>query len=244
MAWLVLCLAGCQAPPPVSSTQGVMPPRYLFSPVDDAATVPQLYATRAAVLEALRAGDPETVVGPTGKRPDAWHTLARWMGHREPPNDPFVQIEMARFEQAPMRVRQLSEMLRYGGVFMSPERRSFCAPYWWSLKPTMTDLPVHLQGDRLPWVVIAPETVVRAEPSREAPVLHTLTLELIRVLEDERADAERRFVAVQLDEVRGFVERASVRNLSDRQHACFTRGTVFDAHAEPGTRWSITEIEY
>lgn len=153
---------------------------------------------------------------------------------------------MARFDEAPMRVRQLSEMLRYGGAFTSPERTEFCAPYWWALRPRMSDLPAHLRGDRLPWAVIKPETVVRAKPASDAPVLHSLALELVRVLDDAPADAERRFVAVQLGELRGFVERAALRNLADETHACFEHASddSTDVYVVRGERWRLTRIVY
>jgi hypothetical protein len=206
---------------------------------------PSLYATRSAVLEALRAGDPETLAVRGGTRPEEWRTLSEWLGLIGNNGDAWVESEMARLERTPMRVRQLAEMLRYGGGFSGSPRSFFCAPYWWARRPALADLPSHLQGDRLPWAVIVPETVVRAQPSPEAPVLHTLTLELIRVLEDEPADAAGRFVTMQLGDRRGFVERAAVRNLADKQHACFVFSWWgIDDDGELQNGWHLSEIEY
>lgn len=232
----VTVLVGCKAP----SVEP--PPRYLFPPVDDAALEPLLYATRTALLQGLRAGDPETLRMQAGVRPDAWRTVPHWLDADDPQSAPFVEREMARLEQDPARVRQLSEMLRYGGVFTSTDRVEFCAPYWWGVRSTLADLPAHLQGEQPPWAVIVPETVVRAQPSPEAPVLHTLGLELIRVQESEPADTARKFVAVQLGALRGFVERAAVRNLADEQHACFA---LANSNVLGGvTRWRLETIVY
>ena len=229
-------LVGCEA------SAVTPPPRYLFPPVDDAAGEPVLYATRTALLQGLRAGDPETLRMNAGVRPDAWRTVPHWLEADGPLSAPFVEREMARLEQDPARVRQLSEMLRYGGVFTSTDRLEFCAPYWWGVRATLTDLPAHLQGEQPPWAVIVPETVVRTRPALDAPVLHTLGLELIRVHEGEPADTARKFVAVQLGALRGFVERAAVRNLADEQHACFRLKS--NLVLNEGIRWRLVTIVY
>lgn len=240
---MTLLLVGCGAQPASVPSSAAVPPRYPFLPVDDAIGQPLLFATRAALLQGLRAGDPETIRMYAGVRPDAWRTVPHWLNADDPLFAAEVAHEMGRLEQDPARVRQLSEMLRYGGVFTSTFRLEFCAPYWWGLRPAMAELPAHLQGAELPWAVIVPETVVRARPAPDAPVLHTLGLELIRVRDRDPADTERQFVAVELGALRGFVERASVRNLADEQHACFRGQTTYDEVGEP-VIWRLTTIVY
>lgn len=195
----LLAMGGCTA-----ATQHIREP---FLPVDEAVSVPALFATRAALLDALRRSDAEAI--------------ARWMADEFNGTASERRITIEILGKGAETAAALSDALLHGGTFTDATQNEFCAPYWASRPPDHTKLPDHLVFEGLPGAVIVPAAPVRARPSADAPVIATLSLELVRLMLVEPADPDGRFAQVELEGRTAFVERGDVREIDGAWKACF-----------------------
>ncbi|HQZ38877.1 MAG TPA: hypothetical protein PLH72_07540 [Vicinamibacterales bacterium] len=180
--------------------------RFAFEPVDEAVSEPALYASRAALLEALRRRDKIA--------------LDRWLFDSLNGSGTERAIILARLAIGAEAAESLADLLTHGGKFVDQARTEFCAPYW-SRWPELASLPPHLAFEGLPWVVIVPDAVVRSAPRADGRELGRLSLELVQVLPAEQADAAGQFVAVTYRGNRGYVLRSDVREIEGAGKACF-----------------------
>lgn len=182
--------------------------RVEYLPVDEAPSIPALFASRAAVLDAIR------------RRDDV--ALDRWVAQDFGGMTPTARgQEIKDLASGDPWSEHLVGLLTHGGALQGPDR--FCAPYWAAKPPDHTRLPARLVFEGLPWAVIVPRAVVRARPDRAAPEVGSLSLELVEVLTNEPVDPTNRFIAIRFQRSRAFVERADVREIDDPAKACFAR---------------------
>jgi hypothetical protein len=207
-----LALSGCTA-----ATQHIREP---FLPVDEASAVPALFATRAALLDALRRSDAEAI--------------GRWLADEFNGTAVERRFTIEALGKGGEMAAGLSDALSHGGTFTNPTRKEFCGPYWASRPPDLSKLPDHLVFEGSPWVVIVPASPVRARPSADAPIVGTLSLELVNVLPSEPTDPDGRFVQLRFAGRDAFVARADVRDPDDLRMACFQL---------IGERWALTTFK-
>ena len=194
-----LALCGCA----VASQSTRVP----YEPIDEASAEPALFATRAAVLDALLHSDRDA--------------LSRWLGAQLNGSDVGRDILIDMLAKGAESASALTEVLTHGGAFMGAGRSKFCAPYWAARPPSVLSLPEHLVFEGLPGAVIVTQSVVRARPDASAPEIGRLSLELVQVFFTEQADPEGRFVQITFGRTRAFVERSDVREIEGAKTACF-----------------------
>ena len=194
-----LALCGCA----VASQSTRVP----YEPIDEASAEPALFATRAAVLDALLHSDRDA--------------LGRWLGEQVNGTAAERATMLRRLDESAEEAAELTDVLLHGGAFVGAGRSRFCAPYWAARRPSASSIPDHLVFEGLPWAVIVPESVVRGRPDTAAPEIGRLSLELVQVFQEEPTDAEKRFIGVSFARTRAFVERSDVREIDGAESACF-----------------------
>ena len=195
----VYALCGCSAASQVA--------RVPYQPVDEASAEPALYATRSALLDALRRKDKDA--------------LDRWISKEANGSVIAREVTTDKLALGLESAELLNDLLIHGGEFVEPGHTRFCAPYWVARLLDSTKLPDHLVFEGWPWAVVVPKSVVRSRPDASAPEVGSLSLELIQVFEFEPADPANRFVAIKYGRSRAFVERADVREIDNSSKACF-----------------------
>ncbi len=192
-------LWGCRA-----AAQGVSVP---LVPVDEAVANPRLYATRAALIDALRRMNRIE--------------LERWIA-ADFNGAPGLRDEAVRaLSVDDDEAARLGDALIHGGAFTDQAQNEFCGPYWAVRPPDVRQLPAHLTFEGSPWVVVVPHSSLMAEPDPTSRELKRLSLELVEARPNAPADPLRRYVQVSAGTARGFVIRSDVREIDGAMNACF-----------------------
>lgn len=191
-----------------------------FLPFDEASQEPSLFATRAALLEALRRGNAAAI--------------GRWLGSAFNGSPDQREGMVAELASNSDWVEELTDILTHGGAFSSPERNRFCAPYWVVRPPDAQRLPPQLVSETLPWVVVVSESVVRERPDASAPELGRLSLELVLANAFAATGPSQAFIQVEFGGRRAFVERSDLREVEGASTACFDR---------KADRWTLTSYQ-
>lgn len=185
--------------PALSACATVVAQREELLPVDEAVTVPGLYASRAAIVKATLNHDVAT--------------LERWLSDDLGRSPIERESLMEGFRKNPRTLRALGETLLLGGQFVSWERdREFCAPYVNTAYPEI--VPDHLTYEGHPWVVTVPRAEVRQQPSESSPVVGVLSFELVRV-DEGLPDPESEWRRVILPNGPGYVRASTLRSRDD-----------------------------
>jgi hypothetical protein len=130
----------------------------------------------------------------------------------------------------------LERALTLGGGFMKRTnggQARFCAPYVYATFPK--ELPLELQQEGGPWVLIGADVPVHQSPSSTSPVRLRLSHAIVRIGDGfSPADPPRPdWLEIRLEKgMRGWVAAGSIRDPADT-HVCLTKR---------GNEWFITDI--
>ena len=119
--------------------------------------------------------------------------------------------------------RELQSALQLGSAYMRRDKgtRELCAPY------VLGKWPAEIEPFNNA-VVIAKETLLRAEPSNASAALGTLSYDIVPVsdweVDDKAPDAKQKWVRVRYRNRDGYVPEEHVRSPIE-QAACFVKGS-------------------
>jgi hypothetical protein len=148
-----------------------------FLPVDEARQDPSLEAVRKEVVTAVRAKDAKRlmpfITGAfvlDGERRD---------GNRQRFGDWLMSVPHAEDWIL------LNRALSLGGAFTTTRgavegRREFCAPYVYARFPLWADVPEIVQGETLPWAIVANQAEVHGRPDLKSPVIARLSYVMVQ----------------------------------------------------------------
>ena len=192
-------------------------------PVDEGAHDPSWASFKARLLEALAKRDQKFVLGIVDAR--IRNTLGP-DGSAE-----FRKLWQPHAADSPLWV-ELPKLLFLGGVFVKRDQgvHEFCAPYVRFKWPD--NAPADASG-----AIIVADALMKAKPSAAAETLHTLSHDLVKVLNWEVADDDRenkqQWVRIQTRAGTGFVPEEQIRSPLEHR-ACF---------AKKGASWRMTGLE-
>jgi hypothetical protein len=218
MRWFALLLICAAFVPSSIDAQGARGrrPSFPFPFVDEAGQDPDFQAFRHRVLAAVRARDPrigEVMTPALRKKVGDWLALPRstFIGDQE-------QREWGELEHA----------LALGGAFTMTRgavdgRREFCAPYVYAAFPNVAPRPI--ESTFGPYAIIGDQVPARAKPRPDAPVVTSLSWELVKAFGWLDADPQSRLQWAEVDLLdgrRGYVQEGQIRHPTDYR-VCFAK---------------------